>query len=162
VYCVLFTFHFYFNTASHDHTLHVFPIIKTESVFNAVSVHPFGMHDTVGVGVELAAEYPRVFFVCNGALVSMMSLGDKGEELSSVWPAIGSTSQGLQISTNFGERPFQAGRMLLFHFHLIIIIIIIIDFYVCVSFSSYVYMYLVRLCMNEPHSGVELVLQATY
>lgn len=83
-----------------------------ESVFNAISVHPFGMHDTVGIGVELAAECPRVFFVCNGALVSMMSLGDGGEELSSVWPAIGSTAQGLQLSTNFGERPFQVLKYL--------------------------------------------------
>jgi hypothetical protein len=126
VYCVLFTFHFYFNTASHDHTLYVFPKIKTESVFNAVSVHPFGMHDTVGVGVELAAEYPRVFFVCNGALVSMMSLGDKGEELSSVWPAIGSTSQGLQISTNFGERPFQVGECYCFTFILLLLLLLLL------------------------------------
>jgi hypothetical protein len=160
VYCVLFTFHFYFNTASHDYTLYVFLKIKTESVFNAVSVHPFGMHDTVGVGVELAAEYPRVFFVCNGALVSMMSLGDKGEELSSVWPAIGSTSQGLQISTNFGERPFQVGECYYFTFVLLSLLLLI---FMCVFlFFSNVYMCLVCLCMNEPHSGVESVLQATY
>jgi hypothetical protein len=134
VYCVLFTFYFYFNTASHDYTLYVFLKIKTESVFNAVSVHPFGMHDTVGVGVELAAEYPRVFFVCNGALVSMMSLGDKGEELSSVWPAIGSTSQGLQISTNFGERPFQVGECYCFTFILLLLLLLLLLIFMCFFF----------------------------
>jgi len=89
----------------------------TDAILEASAVVPFGHLDTVGVGVELANGGSlggnRVFFVCNGTVVSICHLGPSSEAASGeatesrLWPVLGSSAQWLTVSSNFGDKPFQ-------------------------------------------------------
>jgi hypothetical protein len=82
-------------------------------VFGAREVYPFGRLDTVGVGIELrpslrgpGAPSARAFFVCNGAVVSVLPVGHALLD-GGLWPVVGTSDAWITLTTNFGERPFQ-------------------------------------------------------
>lgn len=64
----------------------------------------FGMHDTVGCGLEVGGQ-GRVIFTCNGKLMGVAGSGF-GLQGQSYLPAIGVQGFGTSVEMNFGDKEF--------------------------------------------------------
>lgn len=66
----------------------------------------FGVHDTIGCGIEIGA-MGRVFFTCNGHVVGTTVFKGFGIQGESYYPVVILQGNGMSVKTNFGASPFQ-------------------------------------------------------